>query len=257
MNKSIVKISKFSELDGLEIKEATFLNKKFPKHFHNEWSLGRIDLGCENMKIRNNDISLFCNATILISPYSVHSNWGNKDEFWKYQSIYINEDIVKYIAKKSQLDYCKLLAQPYYLTYDLPKINTQNLYLEIYHILSKIFEKKNQNITNLSKINNEIIIFLNENFQEKITLSDLEKQFKTNKYKLLRCFKNDFGLSPLEYVNALRMESAKKMLFSNEQIVNVALENGYYDQSHFVHTFKKYVGITPIQYKSNCNILQV
>lgn len=259
MNEPKIKVSKFSELDGLEIKEASFFNKHFPKHLHNEWSLGRIDMGCENMQIRDHKLSLFYNATILIPPYTVHSNWGNKGEVWKYQSIYINEDIVKHLAKKLCLNYHKLLSKPFYLEYNLPHINTNSkkLSIEIQSVLSTILQTKKQNIDYLFKDKDEILYFLENNFREKIILSDLEKRFKINKYKLLRSFKNDIGLTPLEYVNALRIENAKKMFFENDSIIDIALENGYYDQSHFVHTFKKYTGITPIKYKSNCNILQV
>ncbi len=35
-----VHIYRFPDFDGLEIKNATFYNKRFPKHFHTEWSLG-------------------------------------------------------------------------------------------------------------------------------------------------------------------------------------------------------------------------
>lgn len=257
MDKSAkIHIYRFSELDGLEIKEATFLNKRFPKHFHREWSLGRIATGCENIEFENNDLCLFANATILIPPYSVHSNWGNKDASWKYQSIYLNEDFVQYVAKKSCLDYRKLLAQPYYLSYHLPFIQPKSVHYsrQIETILTQIF-KDNAEPEN-QRNENELLAYLNAHFRDKITLSDLEQKFNINKYKILRDFKNQTGLTPQEYITALRMENAKKLFFNNEKIVNIALDNGFYDQSHFVHTFKKYVGVTPFAYKSNCNILQ-
>ncbi len=251
-----IDIFRFSELDGFEVKEAIFLNKKFPKHFHTEWSLCRIDTGCENVQIENKELLLFSNATILIPPFSVHSNWGNKDSSWKYQSIYLNEDLVKYVTNKRGLDYNKLILQPYYLAYDLPRINTNSLNFisQIEEILCTIFKREVSKHHKLEK--SEMLSYLKMNFKDKITLSDLEKKFKINKYKILRDFKNEIGITPLEYVIALRMENAKKMFFENEKVVNVALDNGFYDQSHFVHTFKKYFGVTPFNYKSSCNILQ-
>lgn len=258
MDKSAkIHIYRFSELDGLEIKEATFLNKRFPKHFHTEWSLGRIALGCENIQFENNELCLFANATILIPPYSVHSNWGNKDASWKYQSIYLNEDFVQYVARKTNSDYRKLLAQPYYLSYNLPPVQPKSTHYsrQIEAVLTQLFTENNIAPKGRYK-NKEWVDYLNINFRDKITLSDLERTFKINKYKILRAFKTETGLTPQEYITALRMENAKKLFFDNEKIVNIALDNGFYDQSHFVHTFKKYFGVTPFAYKSNCNILQ-
>ncbi len=256
--KSIAKINiyRFAELDGFEIKQATFLNKHFPKHCHTQWSLGRILIGSENIQIANKKILLLPNSTILIPPFSVHSNWGNSNLSWKYQSIYLNEDFVKYIAEKNGLDYYRLLSQPYFLAYNLPQIfpTSFNYIHQIETVLKLIF--KNETSTTTFWVNNELIDYLNENFQDKITLSYLEKRFKINKYKILRNFKSQTGLTPQEYITSLRMENAKKMFFEQKKIVNIALDNGFYDQSHFVHTFKKYVGVTPFSYKSSCNILQ-
>lgn len=251
-----VQLFRFSDLDGFEVKEAAFFNKTFPKHFHTDWSLGRIDMGCEYIQFQEAEIPLFRNAIILIPPYSVHANWGNKNALWKYQSIYLNEDLVKHIVHKANLDYSQLVAQPYYLAYNLPRIDLKSLdyYSQVENILSLIFEKK---ITEENEqLKSEILRYLNANFRNKISLSDLEKTFKINKYKILRDFKNKIGISPQEYITALRMENSKTAFFENKQIVRIALENGFYDQSHFVHAFKRYFGITPFSYKSNCNILQ-
>ncbi len=251
-----VNVYRFSELDGFEMKEATFLNKHFPKHFHTEWSLCRIDMGCENILLETKGFCLFANATILIPPFSVHSNWGNENSSWQYQSIYLNEDLVRYVAKKNNLDYDKLASASYYLQYNLPKISTQdsNYITQIENTLRSIFKNEVNQDNQLE--NNEILHYLNCNFKSKITLLDLERTFKVNKYKILRAFKAQTGISPQEYITALRMENAKKLFFKDKKIVNIALDSGFYDQSHFVHTFKRYFGITPFKYKSNCNILQ-
>ncbi len=218
-----VHIYRFSELDGLEIKEATFYNKSFPKHFHTEWSLCRINLGCENIFIENKEFCLFTNATILIPPFSVHANWGNENLSWKYQSIQINPQNKNYTSK-------------------------------IENILILLFDNKIRKEAKLEKT--DIISYLNSNFADKITLSGLERKFKMNRYKILRNFKAEIGMTPQEYIMALRMENAKKSFFEGKKIIHIALDNGFYDQSHFVHTFKRYFGITPFSYKSNCNILQ-
>ncbi|MBL4641966.1 MAG: helix-turn-helix transcriptional regulator [Flavobacteriaceae bacterium] len=77
-----------------------------------------------------------------------------------------------------------------------------------------------------------------------------------NKFKLQKSFKKNIGLTPLEYLTTIRIENSKKLFYADAPLVEIALETGFYDQSHFTHSFKKYVGVTPGNYKKNSKILQ-
>jgi transcriptional regulator GlxA family with amidase domain len=66
----------------------------------------------------------------------------------------------------------------------------------------------------------------------------------------VRRFRNATGLSPLEYVHAMRLEEAKQMLeTSDATIETVADEVGYEDNGFFGRLFRKKVGMTPAQYR--------
>lgn len=69
-----------------------------------------------------------------------------------------------------------------------------------------------------------------------------------------RSFKRRFakatGLSPLAYVQTLRLEEAKHMLeTTNESIEAIAIQVGYEDASYFSRLFRRRVGVTPAQYR--------
>lgn len=69
-----------------------------------------------------------------------------------------------------------------------------------------------------------------------------------------RTFKRRFaqatGMSPLEYVQTLRLEEAKQMLEAGEQPVEaIAVEVGYQDASFFGRLFRRRVGMTPAHYR--------
>ena len=58
------------------------------------------------------------------------------------------------------------------------------------------------------------------------------------------------GLTPLDYVQALRLEEAKQMLETGDQAVEaIANEVGYEDASFFGRLFRRKVGLTPAQYR--------
>jgi|GEM_PF-1051247 len=255
-----LQISKSQNFDGCEIKNAVFCNKIFPKHFHTEWSLGTINYGIENIGFENSELQLFSKATILIPPYSVHSHFGNEDTKWSYRSIYLNEDVVKYFTGKFSFDYKILSAQPYFISYKCslslndskPHIqDIENMLFLLFSGTGIITPGSNNNIPI-----NDILEFLKIEYSNKITLELLEQEFRVDRFKLIRTFQKQVGLTPQQYLTNLRIETAKKDLFDKKSIVEIALQNGFYDQSHFVHTFKKFVGVTPFEYKSSCKILQ-
>ncbi len=65
-------------------------------------------------------------------------------------------------------------------------------------------------------------------------------------------FKKSFGVSPIDYLRAVRIENSKIMLRSGlYQISEIATECGFDSISYFSATFKKMCGITPTQYAIN------
>lgn len=65
-------------------------------------------------------------------------------------------------------------------------------------------------------------------------------------------FKAYSGMSPSDYLLLLRMEKAKELLGSTKRpIKDIGVEVGYLDASGFIRRFKKYVGVTPAQYRQN------
>lgn len=66
----------------------------------------------------------------------------------------------------------------------------------------------------------------------------------------VRRFKAATGLSPIQYVHALRLEEAKQMLEAGAQPVEaIAQECGYEDAGFFSRLFRQRVGLTPAQYR--------
>lgn len=68
-------------------------------------------------------------------------------------------------------------------------------------------------------------------------------------------FKNTTGLSPYRYVTEQRVEEAKFLLSKTDlEIAEIALEVGFYNQSHLTRQFKKFTGVTPNQFRKSVRI---
>ena len=66
-----------------------------------------------------------------------------------------------------------------------------------------------------------------------------------------RCFKEEFGISPIVYATNLRMEQAKKLLTLSMEygIVEIAERCGFHDSFYFSKCFKKHTGLSPLEYR--------
>lgn len=69
-----------------------------------------------------------------------------------------------------------------------------------------------------------------------------------------RNFKSATGLSPLKYINNLKISRAKELLSVGMCSVSEAASlSGFHDECYFSREFKKHTGMSPVEYKKNSN----
>ncbi|HSE39891.1 MAG TPA: AraC family transcriptional regulator, partial [Acidobacteriota bacterium] len=93
--------------------------------------------------------------------------------------------------------------------------------------------------------------FLNEQFENSLSLDQLSELAGVHPVHLIRTFRKFHGSTIGEYLRQRRIEHACKLLQSSSlSVTEVAVQSGFYDQSHFTRTFRAIVGLTPGQYRS-------
>lgn len=91
--------------------------------------------------------------------------------------------------------------------------------------------------------------FLDDHLGDSVNLDDLARLASVSRFHFARCFRSSTGESPMAFLRRLRIERAKQLLESGDQpISDIALELGFYDQSHFSRHFRRIVGTTPGRY---------
>lgn len=85
------------------------------------------------------------------------------------------------------------------------------------------------------------------NFIEAPTIRQLSRIVALNEYMLKRYFKEVFEITIHSFIIKLRMEEAGRLLNENCTVNEMAMRTGYRSVSHFIATFKKYYGKTPMQ----------
>ncbi len=104
--------------------------------------------------------------------------------------------------------------------------------------------------TKMTKECAKIKEYLDANYAKRITLDTLTDLTHMNKYYISHSFAKCTGLSPIQYLNELRLEAACRLLQKTDfSIADIASATGFSSQSYFTQAFHKKHGMTPIKYR--------
>ncbi len=117
-------------------------------------------------------------------------------------------------------------------------------------MLSLIVKSDDLVISNYSSTLTSILVYIDQNFTDDITLDEIAKHFFITKSYLCRLFKNNLNLTVMEYILLKRLSHAKMLLKTTDHpISNIAYESGFSSASYFNHIFRKSENMTPKEYK--------
>ena len=110
--------------------------------------------------------------------------------------------------------------------------------------------QKNHNDEEVKKVQE----YLEHNYTEKITVSELLKAVATSRRSFERRFKQATDNTVMEYLQRVKVEAAKRsMESSRKNISEVMFDVGYSDPKAFRRVFKKVTGLTPLEYRNKYN----
>jgi transcriptional regulator GlxA family with amidase domain len=96
--------------------------------------------------------------------------------------------------------------------------------------------------------------YIEGNTHEKISISDLSSKFPVTRRQFDRRFIRATGNTPLDYVQRVKMEVAKKELETTRKTISEVMYGvGYADEKAFRDVFRKVTGLTPLDYKNRYN----
>ena len=104
----------------------------------------------------------------------------------------------------------------------------------------------------LSRLVIEVNNYVRHHLSEPITVENLAKSLCRGRSRLSTDFKKETGENLSEFILKQKIEESKKLLrYTDKHSVEIALYLGFSSQSHFLRTFKKYVSLTPNEYRRN------
>ncbi|MGH9945826.1 MAG: AraC family transcriptional regulator [Pyrinomonadaceae bacterium] len=257
------------ELNDLGLLRATYINHSFPRHFHESFTIAVHERGAEEFTCQGRTWLSPVGSIVLINPGEVHTGRrADVDDRWTYRSLYPNPSLFEVLGSQPEnsTQNCPYFPSP--VVFDAALART---WLNVHKVLqtsNDVLEKQSLFTSaavdlicrhaaprpSLRKAGSErpavrvVLEFINSHYMENPSLDDLAGVTGLNPFYLLRVFRKEIGMPPHEYLNQIRVNCAMKLLARGRPIVEVALETGFTDQSHFTHRFKRHTGLTPKQF---------
>ena len=101
---------------------------------------------------------------------------------------------------------------------------------------------------------NKSLAFINANYTDQLTLDQLAGQAGVSRFYFSRIFKMSTGLTFKDYLNAKRLNAAKRLLeLPDVNVSQACFSVGFNDASYFSRLFKRHEGLCPSDYKTRCD----
>ncbi|OQP38804.1 AraC family transcriptional regulator [Niastella yeongjuensis] len=126
--------------------------------------------------------------------------------------------------------------------------------LSLPHFLSLfIYNSKHTTVSPNDKLDvvDSAILYMQEHINENISLQDLSSHYNYSASRFSSLFKQKTGYAPIDYFIQMKMQKASQQLdFSSSSVKDIALSMGFDDPYYFSKRFRKIIGLSPKQYRS-------
>jgi len=248
----------------IEIKEGAREDYPVRRHSHEELQIGFVEKGSSTITCKDLAFEMKAEQVILIPPDIIHLCEPHDRGKFKFIIVYIVPD---WFEKSFKLDVSKL--KPQIARFDGQDATNRDRFFASFKsevdpmsmeslaimflggFMFSCFDIQPLTRVALQKESTlvQIKAYMDEHFNELIRLDDLADMSGMTKFSILRKFKARYKLSPHAYLVNKRINHAKQLLMDGETVANTAVTCSFFDQSHFVKTFRQYVGIRPVDYK--------
>jgi AraC-like DNA-binding protein len=186
-------------------------------------------------------------------------NSRNKQDYSKFYKADINKQGIYHFEPNARLYFFTLIG------YMLDEQNKAGVYFQqmkrnyleaILILLKRISDRQYSNYIHHPSPKHakimKVLSYIEANIteEEALNFDALAAQNNVSPNHFRKLFKDFTGLSPVEYINRLRIVKAcDQLLKGEESITDVAASVGIYDSNYFSRIFKQYIGCSPKQYK--------
>lgn len=260
--KQTVRTAVYDESLQIEAYRLQGTQRPFPNHFHGYYVIGLVESGTRRLSCRQQTYLLRPGSLLLLNPGDSHACTQCGPEMLDYKACNLSPERMEILAEdilgeKSRPRFSSVVIQDeditsaFRLLHKMILEQTGTFEKEAYFLLllTQLMRRYHHPLPPaLSDCRREVetaCTFMEENFAQRLSLSQICHQIGLSKSTLLRAFTKSKGVTPYHYLENIRVEAAKKLLEQGISPAEAALQTGFSDQSHFTNYFSRFIGLSP------------
>lgn len=253
---------------GVEAISGRHIINDFRRHIHKTYIVGMVEQGKRIIVHPDGAAQVSENEIFIINPGQVHSCSSKDQSGHSYKLLSIESQTIQSIAsqiseKPEKIPYFKEihydnneLSEKFMRLFDMIKEPESDIEIESnIHAFLAYLVMSFSDCPPLIYMAGEqkdsvkrVCDYIGQNFTENLSLKKLAGIACLSPFHFQREFKKYMGITPHEYLSDFRISESKKILLKSEDIADISVQLGFFDQSHFSRIFRKAVGVSPGKY---------
>lgn len=240
--------------NNIDCAHLTASNAAFPLHTHAEYAISANLSGVEKLSLHRKNLTVLAGDITIYNPETLQSSLFGKQPV-EFYSIHLPVDVFADLADRPvPILHEGVLRDPLLFTAicqfarspDDAQIRQQNLLW----LTSRLLQHSGvaEQIPASASVG-RALEYMRDTLTVKLTLDELAAACGLSKYHFVRQFRQQIGVAPLQFHMQLRLLAARNLLRYHTSTLDVAHRLGFYDQSHFINSFRRTMGITPRHYQ--------
>ncbi len=229
----------------------------FPRHFHDTFGLAIIHSGVELCWMRGAERVFHGGDVVLFNAGEVHDGRPGASQGWTYDMVYFPHDLVCRLLDTSDCWFDAISCR------DPATMTLAQQALRVSHDADTDSATEESLVTLLTQLMHRHYVYepdpvvaarvreyIDAHAEKPLNVQHFSEISGLSPEHTIRSFRRRYGITPHAYHQARRAESARQKLRGKSSLTEVAMDLGFYDQSHFTNWFRNTQGVPPGSFRA-------
>ncbi len=266
------RFSSVSDLAGLELLSARFIEHSFDPHVHDTYAIAVLEEGAERYRYRGAEHLAVAGSIALLNPDEVHTGSRATEQGWRYRVYYPRPEQFRALLEELELPHSGVpmfddsVQRDAALAWELGQLHRllespescalqrqsqwRESMLRLLQRYARVPEARPAGREPVAVARAKELMAAS--LAEPPSLEQLAEAVHLSPFHFARVFRRATGLPPHAWLKQRRLEQARALLRSGCVPLQAAMQLGFADQSHLSRQFKQSYGVSPGEYRRAC-----